>query len=292
MADPTDERADGNGSDDSGRGPTDDATESPGASASDDAAGDGDDTSGFDTSEADDVGDADGGPDGDDASDADETGDGAVEVGDSRKKHVSVVTRSGDRTDHGDVYLRHSTEAFAVSPDPEFPPAETTRYEKSDLVRVEVDQHHSACFITTAAAGEGATLDALRSFRDGALRPRPWGRALVGLYERVSPPIAATIAARPDSITARAVGALVGICGRLARVRANREGPIRPALTAVLIFLYAVGLFVAAAGHTWQAFVASAGNDTGGCNSFTHQSLLSAETDSFRLDSQFEFSRT
>jgi hypothetical protein len=33
-------------------------------------------------------------------------------------------------------------------------------------------------------------------------------------------------------------------------------------------------------------------SDTGGCNSFTHQSLLSADTDSFRLDSQFEFSRT
>ena len=32
--------------------------------------------------------------------------------------------------------------------------------------------------------------------------------------------------------------------------------------------------------------------DTGGCNSFTRQSLLSADTDSFRLDSQFEFSRT
>ena len=32
--------------------------------------------------------------------------------------------------------------------------------------------------------------------------------------------------------------------------------------------------------------------DTGGCNSFTRQSLLSAETDPFRLDSQFEFSRT
>ena len=30
---------------------------------------------------------------------------------------------------------------------------------------------------------------------------------------------------------------------------------------------------------------------TGGCNSFTHQSLLSAETDPFRLDFQFEFSR-
>ena len=33
-------------------------------------------------------------------------------------------------------------------------------------------------------------------------------------------------------------------------------------------------------------------SDTGGCNSLTHQSLLSAETDSFRLDSQFECSRT
>ena len=32
--------------------------------------------------------------------------------------------------------------------------------------------------------------------------------------------------------------------------------------------------------------------DTGGCNSFTRQSLLSADTDPFRLDSQFEFSRT
>ena len=32
--------------------------------------------------------------------------------------------------------------------------------------------------------------------------------------------------------------------------------------------------------------------DTGGCNSFTHQSLLSADTDPFHLDSQFEFSRT
>ena len=32
--------------------------------------------------------------------------------------------------------------------------------------------------------------------------------------------------------------------------------------------------------------------DTGGCNSFTHQSLLSEETDPLRLDSQFEFSRT
>ena len=36
----------------------------------------------------------------------------------------------------------------------------------------------------------------------------------------------------------------------------------------------------------------AAQTDTGGCNSFTHQSLLSADTDPFRLDSQFECSRT
>jgi len=36
----------------------------------------------------------------------------------------------------------------------------------------------------------------------------------------------------------------------------------------------------------------NARTDTGGCNSFTHQSVLSAETDPFRLDFQFEFSRT
>ena len=35
-----------------------------------------------------------------------------------------------------------------------------------------------------------------------------------------------------------------------------------------------------------------AGTHTGGCNSFTHQSLLSKDTDPFRLDSQFECSRT
>jgi hypothetical protein len=33
-------------------------------------------------------------------------------------------------------------------------------------------------------------------------------------------------------------------------------------------------------------------DDTGGCNSFTRQSLLAAETDPFRLDAQFECSRT
>ena len=43
--------------------------------------------------------------------------------------------------------------------------------------------------------------------------------------------------------------------------------------------------------HDHAAATVNRGN-TGGCNSFTHQSLLSAETDLFRLDSQFEYSRT
>jgi hypothetical protein len=45
--------------------------------------------------------------------------------------------------------------------------------------------------------------------------------------------------------------------------------------------------------HVYVAWLPDDGMpDTGGCNSFTHQSLLSEDTDPFHLDSQFEFSRT
>ena len=44
--------------------------------------------------------------------------------------------------------------------------------------------------------------------------------------------------------------------------------------------------------HTVEKAGDDAVSHTGGCNSFTYQSLLSSETDPFRLDSQFEFSRT
>lgn len=177
-------------------------------------------------------------------------GDDVEGVGDGRQKHVTVVTRSGERHERGDVYLRHATDAWLVSSEPEFPPAATERYLKAELRKVEVTQHHAACFITTATAGSGATLDALRGFRDDALDSNLAGRGLVGLYYAVSPPVAATLERHPRSRTARAVGRLVERCADLARARADAESaPRRVTLTAALTLLYALGLLVATVGH-------------------------------------------
>lgn len=171
-------------------------------------------------------------------------------VGDGREKHVTVVTRSDERFEHGDVYLRHATDAFLVSADETFSPAETERYPKADLRRVEITQHHSACFITTATAGEGETLDALRTFRDDALAATAAGRALVRFYEAVSPPIAATLARHPRSRTARAVRWLVERCGTLSRVRSGSASPaVRFVLSVALTLSYVVGMVVALVGH-------------------------------------------
>lgn len=171
-------------------------------------------------------------------------------VGDPRKKHVAVVRASGERREHGDVYLRHATDAFLVSPDPSFPEAETTWYPKADLARVEIKQHHAACFLTTATAGEGPTLDALRGFRDDALARSTPGRALIRLYYAVSPRVARTLSRHPDARTTRVVRGLVTRCGRLARRRDARDSPAeRAALSTVLTLLYVVGLAVALVGH-------------------------------------------
>lgn len=177
-------------------------------------------------------------------------GDDVEGVGDGRQKHVTVVTRSGERREHGDVFLRHATDAWLVSAEQAFPPAATERYPKAELRKVEVTQHHAACFITTATAGSGATLDALRGFRDDALASNPVGRGLVGLYYAVSPPVAATLERHPRSRTALAVRRLVERCAELARARADATGALRRlVLTVALTFLYAVGLLAAVAGH-------------------------------------------
>ena len=195
-------------------------------------------------------------PDADDPEADDETvrllvDDGAEQValGDSRQKHVAVVTAAGTREEHGDVYLRHAADRFEVSPDPSFPADETTVYPKDHLARVEVTQHHAACFITTAAAGEGPTLDALRGFREDALRPSPVGRLLLAGYDAVSPPVARTLARHPSARTTRAVRWLVDACAGLARRRAaSGRRPVRAAYALVLTAAYVAGVALAVAG--------------------------------------------
>ena len=175
---------------------------------------------------------------------------GGDEVGDWREKHVSVVTRSGDRIEHGDVYFRHSSTAFVVSPDRSFPEEETERYPKETLLRVEVTQHHAACFITTATAGESDALDALRGFRDDAMSRSFVGRALVGLYYAVSPPVADTLARHPRAATTRTVRWLVERCADLARRRsASRSIVARLSVSVLLTLAYAIGLAIAVLGH-------------------------------------------
>ncbi|MFC7098711.1 CFI-box-CTERM domain-containing protein [Halobaculum marinum] len=170
-------------------------------------------------------------------------------VGDGRRKYVEVVTAAGERHEHGDVLLRESETAFFVSTETGFPAEETTVYPKEELSRVSVEQHHSACFITTAVAGEAETLASLRAFRDDALRPSPVGRPLVRLYELISPPIADTLAAAPEGYTARAVRRIVRGCAVLARRRRDGGPLATAALSVVLTLLYVVGVTVAAAGH-------------------------------------------
>ncbi|MFC7201759.1 CFI-box-CTERM domain-containing protein [Halospeciosus flavus] len=168
-------------------------------------------------------------------------------VGDGRQKHVTVLTESNERVEHGDCYLRYTDDAFLVADDPQF--EDVTTYEKTETRRLEVRQHHSTCFITTATAGEGPTLDELRGFREDALRPTPAGRALVGVYERVSPPIARTLERHPDAGTTRGVRWLVERCATLARRRRRAAAPQRTLLTLLLTALYVVGVCWALLGH-------------------------------------------
>jgi len=175
-----------------------------------------------------------------------------VGVGDGREKHITVVTASGKEFDHGEVYVRHSETEYLVCDDPDFPPADTTRYRKTDLNRVEISQHHSNCFITTASAGEGPTLDSLRGFRTDVMAPTRAGSALLRVYEAISPPIAATLDRHPEATATRLVRRLVDRCGSLADQRnvASRDLE-RAGLSVALIGLYVLGVAVAAFGHAY-----------------------------------------
>jgi subtilisin len=106
------------------------------------------------------------------------------------------------------------------------------------------------CFITTATADDAETRSSLRRFRDDSMRATPVGRGLVGLYYRVSPPIARTLDRHPDSSEVALVHSLVDRCGSLADTQAATDSRVASAaLGVVLTMLYVVGLAVGAAGH-------------------------------------------
>ncbi|MFB6112619.1 MAG: CFI-box-CTERM domain-containing protein [Halodesulfurarchaeum sp.] len=173
-------------------------------------------------------------------------------VSDQEQKNVTVLDRSGEWTEHFEVYMAHDDDAFIVSEHEWFPESEQTEYRKQDIQRVKVDQTHpTLCFITTAAAGEGETLDALRGFRDDALESSFLGRALVQFYYAVSPPIAETIDSHPDSRTTRAVRTLVDGAADLAERRTETGSAAGRAISSVVVTLvYVFGMIVALSGHT------------------------------------------
>lgn len=190
--------------------------------------------------------------DGSETGEVDDTDLSEVGVGDGREKHLHVVTASGKETDHDEVFVRHTEAEYLVCADPDFPPSETTRYRKENVDRVKITQHHSNCFITTAAAGEGPTLDSLRGFRADVMRPTRSGRTLLRVYEAISPPIAATLDRHPEAASTRLVRRLVERCGTLAdRRRTARGGARRAALSVALIGLYVVGVALATLAHGW-----------------------------------------
>ncbi|WP_290809944.1 S8 family peptidase [Halovivax sp.] len=106
------------------------------------------------------------------------------------------------------------------------------------------------CFITTATSGEGETLNSLRRFRDESMAATPMGRGMVGLYYRISPPIAETLAENPESRTARATRKLVEACASLSDEQDATDSRVKSAsLGVALTGLYAVGIAAGAGGH-------------------------------------------
>lgn len=112
------------------------------------------------------------------------------------------------------------------------------------------DDDDGGCFITTATAGESDTLDSLRRFRDESMAATAIGRALVGLYYRISPPIADTLERNPDSRTTEMTRSIVGQCARLSDEQAETESsPKSASLGLALTLLYVLGILIATVGH-------------------------------------------
>jgi len=108
----------------------------------------------------------------------------------------------------------------------------------------------SSCFITTATADETSTLNSLRRFRDESMSATPVGRGMVGLYYRISPPIAETLERYPESRTANTTRSIVQACADISDEQDGTDSRLESAfLGVVLTQLYIVGILTAAFGH-------------------------------------------
>jgi len=106
------------------------------------------------------------------------------------------------------------------------------------------------CFITTATAREQPTLDSLRRFRDDSMATTPLGRGLVGLYYRVSPPLARAMDRHPQGRTARLCRWYVRRCAALSNRKRGLDSRVASAALGTLIAtIYVAGLLIALAGY-------------------------------------------
>jgi hypothetical protein len=114
----------------------------------------------------------------------------------------------------------------------------------------ETDEEFSFCFITTATADDTETLDSLRRFRDDSMTATPVGKGLVGLYYRISPPIARTLDRHPDSTEAGLTRKIIETSASLSDSQNETDSRLESATLGVaLTMLYLVGLVVGVAGH-------------------------------------------
>jgi len=106
------------------------------------------------------------------------------------------------------------------------------------------------CAITTATANDAETLDILRRYRDESMSKTPVGRALVGLYYRISPPIAQTLFSNPNSVETNVIRKLIYRCASLSEVQEKTDSRIKSTSIGILLaIIYTIGVFIGVAAH-------------------------------------------
>lgn len=169
-------------------------------------------------------------------------------IGDRREKFVRITLGPGEEIEHSDVFFFISAGEFVISSDESH--TDTIHYDITEVSRVEVIQHHTACFITTAVAGNDEVLNSLRSFRDNSMEQTAFGTTLLQVYDTVSPPISRTLAAHPDSKLTHIVRGLVHRCASIADTRRQRDSSLERRLLSISLgLLYITGLLLGLCVH-------------------------------------------